>query len=81
MRLTECGTDDIKRYNPLFYRQTVFSENRDLFFEEFRAAPDETVRKHTVPTKVKVQSLKGRLFQSLPTVLRKTIMNMMKGRK
>lgn len=50
MRLLECSIDDIKKYNPLFCKQTRSSNERDDFFKEYissEAAVDRWTTKAT----------------------------------
>lgn len=71
MQLLPCGIEDIIRFNPLFARQTVFSEKREEFFSEFLHSPVETIEKWTGPYKHHKVSLKQRIFFLLPVVLRR----------
>lgn len=71
MDLTECDIEIIKENNPLFARQTLFSEDRDGFFEEFIASPQETIEKRTEPFAVLKQSFAKKLWALTPVFARK----------
>ncbi len=70
MKVMECSIDDIKKYNPLFYRQGCISKERNSFFEEYAAFPAETVVKYTHPAAVYKRSIKRRILDVLPQALR-----------
>lgn len=70
MKVMECSIDDIKKYNPLFYRQGCISKGRNSFFEEYAAFPDDTVVKYTNPAAVYKRSIKRRILDVLPQALR-----------
>ncbi len=75
MQMRACDLEVIKQYNPLFYRQTWASEERDVFFSDFIASPKEAIRKWTKPAKVYTESNKRKLWEALPTWLRKLVLN------
>ncbi len=73
MKLLECDLENIMKFNPLFYKHTYFSEERDTFFSEFSKKPIETVKKYTMPAVIYKRTLKGILFDILPTYIRKIL--------
>ena len=73
MELLECEVSDIKAHNPLFYRNTWTSESRDSFFEEFIKSPKNTILNRTSPAKVHKISLKKKIYNAMPTIVRKWI--------
>ena len=77
MELIPATINDIKKYNPLFWRQTWFSEDRDRFFESFRSDPKEAVSKWTKPfITLPNRTLKGKLFDAAPVWIRKAILGL-----
>lgn len=79
MIMFECDLENIKKYNPLFYRQTWFSYDRDTFFEDFTKNPSDAIEKWTKPATVSVVSKKRLLYNSLPTFLRRILIKIRKG--
>lgn len=75
MKLYKCSLDEIREYNPLFYKQTWFSERRDSFFNEYTVSPEATIERWTKPAKVRKLTIKRILWNILPTLLRKWIIN------
>lgn len=71
MKLFECSVDDIKEHNPLFYRQTWFAEDRDIFFKKFINDPLLTVKEYTEPATVFKTSFKRRVWDVLPVAVRR----------
>ncbi len=63
----------LKRYNPLFCRQTVFSKNRDVFFKEFTQNSGMAIRKWAKPFKIFRPNLKNKIYAISPTWLRRMI--------
>ncbi len=76
MKMRKCDIDDIKKYNPLFYRHTWSSEKRDLFFQEFVASPEQTVEKWCKPARISKESLPRIIWRYLPSKLRKGILKL-----
>lgn len=74
MNLRECSMDEIKKHNPLIYRQTSFSKNRDTFFSDFTKSPSEAIQKWTKPAEYAKLGWKRRLFGLLPVALRRMIL-------
>lgn len=65
------STEDIKKYNPLFYRQTWFSEKRDAFFKDYRINRIQAIEHWTTPAIIYRTGIKQKLKNILPsTVLR-----------
>lgn len=82
MKLLSCEIDDIKKYNPLFYKQTWFSKDRQMFFDDFLKSPEDTIKKWTNPTKKFHKGLKRKVFDILPEKIRKNIVTLInQGRK
>lgn len=71
MKLLPCSIEDIIRFNPLFAKQTIFSEKREEFFSEFNHSPIETIEKWTGPYRQHKVSLKQRIFSLMPVVMRR----------
>lgn len=71
MDMLPCSVEDIKQYNPLFYRHTYFSEQRDDFFNDFIVDAQGAIEKWTVPAKVYGKSIKGKVFDILPQIIRR----------
>ena len=69
MEVRPCSLDAVTKHNPLFARQTFFSENRDAFFHDFTADPGKAIAKWTVPPTLFKPSLKKNLINHLPTSL------------
>lgn len=66
-----CDISAIGKYNPLFERQTWFSEERNKFFNEYKINKEEAIKKWTVPATVFAKSIKQRLFDYLPVFVRR----------
>ncbi len=75
MQLLPCSIDDVVRYNPLFARQTWFSEKRDVFFAEFLHNPASTIASWTTPCAEYMDTFTHRLFSLLPVVMRRILLN------
>ena len=71
MEMSTVTIEDVIEYNPLFDRQTWFSNERDRFFSEFANDADGTIEVYTKPYKVIKTSLKGKLYNILPVWLRR----------
>lgn len=67
MEVRPITIEDIEKYNPLFVRQTWFSNDRDAFFKDFVSDADTAIKKWTVPATPYRVSLYRRIFQLLPT--------------
>lgn len=63
----EFSIDFIKKYNPLFYRQTYFSKNRDSFFLDYIKSKEGAIIKWTKRTKVYKPSIKRLVITFLPS--------------
>lgn len=74
MQMLPCSVEDIKAHNPLFYRHTNVSKNRDAFFQAFEADAKEAIRTATLPPVRYRKNLKGRIFDLLPTGVRRKLM-------
>lgn len=71
MDMRPCSLEAIAKHNPLFARQTFFSEERDAFFLDFTADPEKAIAKWTAPPTMFKPSLKKNLINHLPTTLLK----------
>ena len=69
MEMRPCKLSDIVKHNPLFARQTWFSQDRDAFFHDFIADSEKAIGQWTVPPSTFKPSLKRRLINLLPTSL------------
>ena len=78
MELHKCSLDVIEKYNPLFFHQTEYSKNRDIFFKEFIKDSGLTVKKYTKRMKINKKSLKRIIFDMLPVYIRKKVMSIKK---
>lgn len=77
MVMYACEVEDIKKYNPLFYRQTWFSEVRDRFFSEFIDNPKGTVCRYTKPAELLRTSWKRRVWMIMPQFARRIALHLM----
>jgi len=73
----ECKMSDVKEHNPLFYRQTTFADDRDVFFEHFIIDPQQAILEYTVPAQIKQTTFKRILWSNLPSCFRKTILRLL----
>lgn len=73
MTLLEVPIEAVKKHNPLFYRQTVFSKQRDEFFQEFLSNPKETIKNRTNTANVVKQKPMQMIFAHLPVVFRRFV--------
>ena len=80
MKTLPADLDTVKKYNPLFYRQTYFPKDRNAFLEDFRCDPQAAVKKWTGPMSVYRRSLKHRLFDAAPVLLRKRAIDILNKR-
>lgn len=76
MKMRECDIEDIKKYNPLFYRHTWSSERRDVFFQEFVVSPEQTIKKWCKPAQISKENLLRLVWRYTPTRLRKNILEL-----
>lgn len=72
MILLECTINDIEKYNPLFAKHTYFSEKRDIFFDEYKNNPQDTIKKWTISAVEYKRGIKL-LFDILPVNIRRII--------
>lgn len=75
MSLYNCSISQVKKYNPLYYRQTEFSNERELFFSEYLVSHEDTVERWTKPAKLHKTKLKHLLWNALPVHIRKSVIN------
>ena len=69
----KCDLSEIKKYNPLFYKQTWRQEYRNTFFEEYINSEIETIKKWTTSSNFKCIDIKDYIYQSLPVPIRKIL--------
>ena len=74
MDIVPCDIEDIKKYNPLFFRQTIFATQRDAFFAEYVQDPVSTVINWTNSAQLADQSAKSKLFSILPVAFRSVVL-------
>lgn len=70
MKLYPCDINEIKKYNPLFYKQTCFSDKRDLFFKEYKDNPELAIQNWTVNAIKYKKKITKRVYDMLPTKIR-----------
>lgn len=75
MTLYECDLEDIKKYNPLFYRQTKMAEGRDGFFSQYHEDNIKAVKDNTVPFSIYRKSIKRKIWDVLPIAIRKIVIS------
>lgn len=73
MVMYECSVEDVKKYNPLFSRQTWYSEDRDKFFDEFKRDSTEAILRFTKPATKYKRTICKKIYDFLPTFTRKFI--------
>ncbi len=74
MNLYPCDIGEIKKYNPLFYKQTIFPEERDLFFNDFNFCPEAAIKKYTTVCNIKYKKkFTKKVYDLLPTKIRQKI--------
>lgn len=61
----QVSINDIKKYNPLFFKQTWFANKRDLFFLDYKDNGINAIKKWTKPA----QEFKPRIIQTLKNIL------------
>ena len=79
MTLKECTIEDIKTFNPLFYRQTEPSKEREKFFKDFESNPSVAIKKWTKPAEIARVTFKRKLFNHMPLFLRKLVLKVREG--
>ena len=78
MEMHSCQLADIEKFNPLFCKQTWFSNKRDAFFEKFIENKEEAIKSYTHPAELYKRSFARKIWCSLPTPIRKTIYQIVK---
>lgn len=73
MEMYKCSINSIEQYNPLFSRQSFFSENRDEFFKQYHEEGSLALKKWTKPVRRYRVSFKGRIYSVLPEKIRTII--------
>lgn len=63
--------EDVKKYNPLICRQTNFSKNRDVFFEDYEKNKKNAVRKWGKPFVKYSPTLRHKVFLFAPQWIRR----------
>ena len=75
MEVKCADIDDIKQYNPLFYKQTFFSKNRDYFFEQFKNDNFKAIEAYTRECEINKTNLKNKIYNLLPFKIRNLILS------
>lgn len=75
MILYECRIEDIKRYNPLFYRQTRSTKKRDEFFTDYINTSQDAIIRWTKPTEIHKLTIKRKIYNIIPDQYAKYIKN------
>jgi len=73
MRIYKCDIEDIKKYNPLFYKHTFYSEDREAFYTFFLSNPEKAINEWTIPSRKYSKSLKSKIFDNLPVIIRRIL--------
>ncbi len=82
MVMRQCSIDNIKKYNPLFYRQTWCSDERDEFFKDYIIEPRKAIQKWCTPAKSFDDNLRRKIWRVMPESLRrKTLLFMSRIRE
>ena len=74
MEIYECKLEDIKKYNPLFFKQTWFSKDREDFFDDFKKDGTAAIKKWTSEAKENEISFKRKIYNIFPTYIRHIIL-------
>ena len=74
MILYPCSIDVVKKYNPLFYKQTWFADDRDSFFLDYVNNHEDAIRRWTTTQCEHRRSIIANLFWHLPLPLRKIVL-------
>ena len=69
-----CDIAELGKYNPLFERQTWFSNERDRFFAEYIKDPISALETWTVDASTFEPSLKRKVYNSLPVFVRRAVL-------
>ena len=70
--------DDIKKYNPLFFRQTWFSKDRDVFFDDYEKNGIHAIKKFTKPAQEYRPGIKQLIKNILPAKILRGVYNLVK---
>lgn len=73
MEILPCEISNVKKYNPLFYRQTYFPRDREDFFGDFARNQILAISKWTEPYKESTQTWKRKLYDQAPQFVRKWV--------
>lgn len=71
----QVSLEDIKKYNPLFFRQTWFSPNRDNFFIDYEKYGTRAIEKWTKPAQEYKPGIKQVIKNILPSGILRFINN------
>lgn len=66
--IKEAALENVKQFNPLFYRHTWASTDRDVFFEEYARNPKQTIRKYTTDSTLNELTFKKRIKFMMPRI-------------
>lgn len=72
MKVEELPIEDVKKFNPLFYKQTWFSSDRDSFFNEF-CDDKKNLNKWVTDAQICKISIKRRIYNALPYFIKMII--------
>lgn len=72
----QVSIEDIKKYNPLFFRQTWFSKDRDKFFKDYEVNGIETIKKWTKPAQEYRAGIKQTVINILPPIILRSVYNL-----
>ena len=73
MVLRKCDIEFIKKYNPLFYRNTVASKNRNDFFVAFCKNPGKAIIENTCPSVIIKQNTVQKISARVPQPIRRSV--------
>lgn len=73
MIIKEVDIEVIKKYNPLFCKQTPLCDTRNTFFASFEQDGEEAITECTTPAKEYKRSKKRLLYDCLPVWVRKML--------
>lgn len=79
MDVLPCDIEMIKLYNPLFYRQTWFNENRNKFFAEYINDKEYAVEKWTTDAEIYHENIKRKFFYLMPRIIRSGILKVVRN--
>jgi len=78
MKIYPCKIEDVKKYNPLFYKQTWFSNDREKFFKDF-CEDSSSLTKWVKDASIYKVSIKRRIYCLLPSVLKRMVRKVLRN--